>query len=241
MSCELYKSEMYAWRAGSDAASFQPLFDHLAICPECARLFEQVNESDKSLQRTFRGFPESPDLEARIFTGLAHQRAQGAARRRIWKSWIFVPVLASLLIAFLWGIRPQLQQARLNRDVAALLSTPPALQIDSTDRNRLLEWSSTEVGGPPTLPSDLSKVEFRGAAAVTLVGHKAVFLKMKNEERASLLIVDAPLTQQNGFHTMREKSGSASLWSDGRRTYVLLFDGSDEEMHAYMTKMGINA
>jgi hypothetical protein len=76
MSCELYKSEMYAWRAGSDAVSFRPLFDHLAICPECARLFEQVTASDVSLQRTFRGFPESPDLEARIFAGLAHQRAQ---------------------------------------------------------------------------------------------------------------------------------------------------------------------
>jgi hypothetical protein len=34
MSCELYKSGMYAWRAGSNAASFQPLFDHLAICPD---------------------------------------------------------------------------------------------------------------------------------------------------------------------------------------------------------------
>jgi hypothetical protein len=241
MSCELYKSEMYAWRAGSDAASFQPLFDHLAICPVCARLFEQVTASDQALQRTFRGFPESPDLEDRIFAGLAHQRAQRAARRPIWKSWIFVPVFASLLIVFLWGIRPLLLQARLNSEVAALLSTPPALQIDSTDRHRLLEWSSATLEGPPTLPLELSKEEFRGAAVVTLVNHKAVLLKMKNEQRASLLIVDARLTQQNGFHTKHEKSGSASLWSDGRRTYVLLFDGNDQEMRAYMTKMGINA
>lgn len=241
MSCELYKSEMYAWRAGSDPGSFQPLFDHLAICSECAKRFEQVTASDKSLQHTFRGFPDSPDLESRIFAGLAHQRAQGAARRPIWKSWIFVPVFASLLLVFLWGIRPQLQQAHLNREVAALLSTPPALQIDSTDSHRLLEWSFAKLEGPPTLPSELSKVEFRGAAAVTLVDHKAVLLKMKNEQRASLLIVDAPLTQKNGFHRMHEKSGSASLWSDGRRTYVLLFDGNDQEMRDYMTKMGINS
>jgi hypothetical protein len=239
MSCELYKSEMYAWRAGSDAASFQPMFDHMAICPECAKLFAQVTASDERLQRTFQGFPQSPDLEARIFAGLAHQRAPGTARRSTWKFWIFVPVLASLLIAFLWGIRPELQQARLNSEVAALLSTPPALQIDSTDRHRLLEWSSAKLAGPPTLPSELSKVEFRGAAAVTLVDHKAVLLKMKNEERASLLIVDTPLTQQNGFHTMHAKSGSASLWSDGRRSYVLLFDGNEQEMRAYMTTMGI--
>jgi hypothetical protein len=63
---------------------------------------------------------------------------------------------------------------------------------------------------------------------------------MKNEQRATLLIVDARLTQQNGFHPMDETSGSASLWSDGRRTYVLLFNGSDREMRAYMAKMGID-
>jgi len=240
MSCELYKSEIYAWRAGSDAATFQPLFDHMAICPECARLFGQVAASDERLQRAFRAIPESPDLEDRIFAGLAHQRAQKAARKPIWKPWILVPVLASLLIVFLWGIEHQLQQARLNQEVTAFLSTPPALQIDSTDRHRLLEWSSAKLAGPPTLPSVLNKVEFRGAAAVTLVNHRAVLLKMKDEQRASLLIVDARLTQQNGFQTMREKSGSASLWSDGRRTYILLFDGNEQQMHAYMAKMGIN-
>lgn len=239
MSCEVFKSEMYAWRAGSDAGGFQPLFDHLAICPECAKLFEQMTASDASLRRTFRNFPESPNLEDRIFAGLAHQRAQEAARRPTWKSWILIPVFASLLIVFFLGIRPQLREARLNREVAALLSTPPALQFDSTDRHSLLEWSSARLDNPPALPAELSNLEFRGAAAVTLVDHKAVLLKMKNEQRASLLIVDARLTQQNGFHTMHEKSGSASLWSDGRRTYLLLFDGNDQEMHAYMTKMGI--
>ena len=38
---------------------------------------------------------------------------------------------------------------------------------------------------------------------------------------------------------MREGSGSASLWSDGRRSYLLLFNGTDQELHAYMTKTGI--
>lgn len=40
---------------------------------------------------------------------------------------------------------------------------------------------------------------------------------------------------------MHEGSGNASLWSDGRRSYVLLFNGTDQELHAYMTKMGIIA
>jgi hypothetical protein len=53
-------------------------------------------------------------------------------------------------------------------------------------------------------------------------------------------IVDARLTQQNGFHAMHEASDSASRWSDGRRSYVLLSNGSDGKMRAYMTKMGID-
>jgi hypothetical protein len=124
MSCELYKSEIYAWRPGSDTASFQPLFDHLACCPECAWLFEELGTSGQGLQRTFQSFPESPYLENRILTDLAHQRAQRATRRPIWKSWMFVPVFASLLLVFLWGIGPRLQQTRLDREVAMLLRTP---------------------------------------------------------------------------------------------------------------------
>jgi len=83
-------------------------------------------------------------------------------------------------------------------------------------------------------------VEFRAATAVSVADHKAVLLKMKNERRASLLIVDALLTRESGFKFIREKSGSASLWSDGRRMYVLLFEGSVQEMHAYMAQMGIS-
>lgn len=30
-----------------------------------------------------------------------------------------------------------------------------------------------------------------------------------------------------------------SFWSDGRRRYVLLFNTTEQELHAYMTKMGI--
>jgi anti-sigma factor RsiW len=241
MSCELYKSEIYAWRPGSDAASFQPLFDHLAGCPECARLLEELTASDRILQRTFQDFPESPYLENRILTGLAHQRAQKATRRPSWRSWMFVPVFASLLLVCLWGVWPQFQQARLNNEVATLLSKPPALQIDSTDRNQLLAWSATRLNSSDSLPAELNKIEFRGAAVVSIASHKAIFLKMKNEQRASLLIVDARLTRQSGFHAIHEPSGNASLWSDGRRTYVLLFNGSDQDMQAYMVKMGLDA
>jgi anti-sigma factor RsiW len=241
MNCDPCRSEMYAWRPGSDEKSFQPLFDHLDSCAECARLFEQLTASDENVRRTFQSYPESPFLERRILSGLAHQRAQAAARQPGWKSWMLAPALASLLIVLFVLAAPRFQQARLNREMAFLLSKPPALEINSTDRKQLLEWSASQLEGPPTLPAELGKLEFRGAAAISVAAHKAVLLKMKNEERASLVIVDAPLTQDNRFHSMHEGSGSASLWSDSRRSYVLLFNGTDQELHAYMTKMGIIA
>lgn len=239
MSCDLYRSEMYAWRPGSDEKSFQPLFDHLDRCAGCARLFEDLTASDENVRRTFQNYPQSPFLESRILSGLARQRSQAAARRPGWRSWMLAPALVALLVVLFMWVAPRMQQARLNREVAILLSKPPALEINSTDRKQLLEWSASQLAGPPTLPAELDKVEFRGAAAISVTAHKAVLLKMNNEQRASLVIVNAPLTQDNRFHSMHAGSGSASLWSDGRRSYVLLFNGTDQELHAYMTKMGV--
>ncbi len=239
MNCELYKSEMYAWRHESDTASFQPLFDHLAGCRECAQLFEQLTSADQGIRRTFQKLPEDRSLESRILAGLAHQRAQ-TSRRTSWKSWLLLPLAASILVIFAVGLRPHLQEARLSREVATLLSKPPAIQISSIDQKQLLDWSANVLAGLSSLPPELKKVEFRGATAVSVADHKAVLLKMKNERRASLLIVDALLTRESGFKSIGEKSGSASLWSDGRRTYVLLFEGSVQEMHAYMAQMGIS-
>jgi hypothetical protein len=53
--------------------------------------------------------------------------------------------------------------------------------------------------------------------------------------------VNSPLTEGDRFHSMHEGSGSASLWSDGERSYALLFKGTDRELHTYMAKMGISA
>jgi len=241
MNCDLYRTEMYAWRPGSDEKSFQPLFDHLDSCAECARLFEHLTVSDENFRRTFQGYPQSPFLTSRILSGLAHQRAQAAARRPHWRPWMLALALVPLLVVLFVWVAPRSEQARLNREMAILLSKPPDLEINSTDRKQLLEWSASQLQGPPTLPAELDRVEFRGAAAISVAAHKAVLLKMKNEERASLVIVDAPMTQDDRFHPMQEGPGSASLWSDGRRSYVLLFKGTDQELHAYMTKMGIIA
>ena len=241
MNCDLSRTEMYAWRPGSDEKSFQPLFDHLDSCAECARFFEQLTASDERVRRTFQDYPQSPFLAGRILSGLAHQRAQAAARRPRWRPWMLALALVPLLVVLFVFLTPRFEQARLNRDMAILLSQPPDLEINSTDRKRLLAWSASQLQGPPTLPAELDKVEFRGAAAVRVAAHKAVLLKMKNEQRASLVIVDAPITQDSQFHSMHGGSGSASLWSDGRRSYVLLFNGTGQELHDYMTRMGIIA
>jgi hypothetical protein len=82
-------------------------------------------------------------------------------------------------------------------------------------------------------------VEFRAGSSLKVASHKAVLLKMKNEDRASLLIIDARLTAENTFKSFHETAGSDSRWSDGRRTFVLLFHGSEQDMHAYMSRMGI--
>jgi hypothetical protein len=241
MSCELYISEMYAWRPGSDAASFKPLFDHLATCPECALRFARLSASDQTIRQTFQELPHDHSLEARILAGLAHQRAQATSHRRPWKSWLLLPIAASILLVVMFGVRPWLQQARLVREVASILIRPPAVEISSIDQKQLLDWSAAALTGGSHLPPQLSRVEFRGATSLSVIDHKAVLLNMKNERRASLLIVDAPVTREKSLLSFHEKAGSASLWSDGRRTYVLLFQGNEQEMHAYMRQMGIAA
>lgn len=239
MSCELYRSEMYAWRPGSDTASYQALFEHLADCPECAQLFDRLACADERIRYTIQKFPEDRSLESRILARLAHQRTQTNDRRGSWRSWLLLPLAASVLLTMTVGIIPRLREARLSREIVTLLGTAPPAQINSSDQRQLLDWSAQVLPGFSNLPPELKKVEFRGATVLSVADHKAVLLQMKNERRASLLIVDALLTRKSGFTSVHEKSGSASLWSDGRRTYVLLFEGSVQEMHTYMVQMGI--
>ena len=241
MNCELSRSEMYAWRSDAGSASFQSLFDHLAKCPECTRQFAQLQSGDEALQSTFQRVPESPLLENRILAGLAHERAQSTVSRPFWRLWLLMPVSLAILLVIALGVFPRLQERRLAEEVAGFISAPPAMQIVSTDRNALLQWSAGVLHGTAALPSQLNRVEFRGAAAVHIGDHEAVLLKMKNEGRASLLILDARLTRPSGIKSMHEETGNAAVWSDEKRTYVLLFDGSMQEMHAYMGRMGIGA
>jgi hypothetical protein len=239
MSCDLYKSEMYTWRPGDNLPDSKPLLDHLATCPECAQWFANFSASDEKIRRIFLEVPESPSLEAKIFAGLDYERRQKAPRKSSWRNWFLLPIAASLLLGIMPGLGPRLQEARLSRQVATLLSQPPSAEINSTDQRQLLDWSAGALSGDAALPPELSRLEFRAASSLNVASHKAVLLKMKNEQRASLLIIDAPLTAENRIKFFHETAGSDSRWSDGRRTYVLLFQGSEQDMHAYMTQMGI--
>jgi hypothetical protein len=239
MSCELYKAEMYSWRPGENLPNSKPLLDHLATCPECAQWFAHFSASDERIRQTFLAIPKSPSLEAKIFAGLAYERLQKAPRRSAWRSWFLLPIAASILLCVTLGLGPWLQEARLSRQVATLLSQPPSADINSADQNQLLAWSAGALSGNAGLPPELSRIEFRAASSLKVASHKAVLLKMKNEQRASLLIIDARLTPENTIKSFHETAGSDSRWSDGRRTYVLLFQGSEQDMHAYMSRMGI--
>src|ERR1700726_4647700 len=174
MSCEFYESEMYAWRPGDTLSDSKLLLDHLATCPECARWFANFSASDERIRQTFLQIPESPSLEAKIFAGLDYERLQKAPRKSSWRNWFLLPITASLLLGVTLGLGPWLQEARLSRQVATLLSQPPAAEINSADQNQLLAWSAGALSGNAGLPPELSKIEFSAASSLKVASHKAV-------------------------------------------------------------------
>ncbi|MEO6912289.1 MAG: hypothetical protein ABI158_15350, partial [Edaphobacter sp.] len=111
----------------------------------------------------------------------------------------------------------------------------------STDQKQLLDWSTKALSDDSGLPPTLSRVEFGAATSLKIANHPAVLLRMKNEHRASLLIINGLLTREKSIRAFHERAGSDSRWSDGQRTYVLLFKGDEQEMRAYMNRMGIQA
>lgn len=241
MNCELCQTEMHTWRNNSDVANFQSLFRHLSSCPGCSERFRQITELDEKLRRTIQAFPAPHNLDRRIFAGLEHERTQAQSKRRRWQYWMLVPLVASLIAVVMLRWIPRLQQNHLRNELGSLLSQPPESQMVTTNREQLLDWSANVLHGSSQLPPELSRVQFRGATALEVAHHKAVLLRMKNEPRASLLIVDGQLKKQSGFTVIAAATGNASIWSDNHRTYVLLFKGNRQEMQTYMVKMGIVA
>lgn len=239
MNCELCQTEMHTWRNNGDAANFQPLLLHVSSCPGCAERFRRITDLDERLRRTVQACPIPHNLDRRIFIGLQRERSQAQFKRRRWLYWLLVPMVTSVIAFLALGWIPRFQENKLREELGVLLSQPPPTQVTTTNRDELLNWSAGILHSSPELPPELSRVQFRGATAMELAHHKAVLLKMKNEQRASLLIVDGRLEKHSGFTFIAAAAGNASIWSDSRRTYVLLFKGNREEMQKYMVKMGI--
>ena len=241
MNCEICQMEMHTWRNNGELAIFDLLFRHIESCPVCAERYRAMTELDEQLRRKFVGVSEPDHLQRRIFVGLAHERRQqpkAGFRRHIW---MLLPLAASIVLAFVLGWVPYLQQRQLNRELAALIERPPAPQMLTTNRQDLLTWSSNVLHGPSQLPPELSRVQFRGGTAVEVAHHRAVMLRMKNEPRASLLVMDGAIRNSSGFTTIASDAGNASLWTSNHKTYVLLFQGNRADMQAYMVRMGIVA
>jgi hypothetical protein len=210
MNCEFFQTEMLAWRADQDPGDFDLLFQHLESCAECARQFEGIAARDTRIGETFARVPEAPLLDSRILAGLAHERAQLQRPKARWKSWMLMPVAALALLMMTAPFLPVVQEYRLGHSVAALLSSPPAEQIVSTDRETLLRWSDRVLPGTASLSQLLSQVQFRGATVVEITHHKGVLLKMQNEQRASLLVFDHRVTPQSSIRSVQEKEGSVA-------------------------------
>ena len=200
-----------------------------------------MTELDEQLRRKFASVSEPDNLQRRIFAGLKHERRQQRTLGFRWRLWMLIPLVASIVFAFLLGWTPYMQQRQLHRELAALLTRPPAIQVVTTNRQDLLAWSSTVLPGSSQLPPELSRVQFRGGAAIEVAHHRAVMLRMKNEPRASLLVMDGAVRKSSGFTTIASETGNASLWTHDHRTYVLLFQGNRTDMQAYMVRMGIVA
>jgi hypothetical protein len=67
--------------------------------------------------------------------------------------------VALLIVLFVW-VAPRWQQARLNSEMAILLSKPPALEINSADRKQLLDWSASQLEGLPRFPPSWTEWNF---------------------------------------------------------------------------------
>lgn len=110
-----------------------------------------------------------------------------------------MPLAAILLLTLWFGLTGYVREAHLERQISALLRDPPISVINSTDQPQLLAWSSTALHGFQGLPPELKKVTFRSATMLEVGHRQAVLLNMKNEQRASLLIVNGVSNARSRF------------------------------------------
>ncbi|GAC1513107.1 MAG: hypothetical protein NVS1B11_24670 [Terriglobales bacterium] len=123
----------------------------------------------------------------------------------------------------------------------SLVRQGPPLDLADTERSRLLEWASGQPRKPLNLGPELDHVQFRGVARVTLMGRPATMLPMKNEHRASLIVVSSRTTpvRLHRLEVFSLAQDSVAVWSDGAQTYALVFAGDQGQLKSYMQRMEI--
>jgi hypothetical protein len=242
MICEVFLTEMYSQRPGGDMPS-QEFADHLRSCASCSQKFAHMIQKDVAIRHTIQSMEPPAALESTILSGLAMDRKGFKSERHRhsngWWRWLLVPVAATLVFA-IFMVHARWQSHAVLEQAANLLHSAPALQFEDGDRKQILRWASQMEPGTATLPERLARVQFRGASALRINRRTAVLLRMKHEPRASLLIVDQPLPGAGQIASRSVNAGSLAYWTEQKKTYVLLFDGSLPELQTYMRAMGIS-
>lgn len=242
MTCEMFLTEMYAQRPGEDSPLSQEFADHLRSCPECSQKFANMIEKDVSIRRTIHSIEPPATLEVAILSGLAMDRAANVPARRSYNRLRWLSVLAACVLVLIAVLVHTYWQAQgVITQAASLLRSTPTSEIQGGDRDDILRWAAQVEPGTDVLPGRLSRLEFRGASVVRVDNRIAVLLLMKHESRASLLIVDHPMPGAQQIASRSSDAGSLAYWSEQKKTYVLLFHGNLQDMHAYMHRMGIAA
>lgn len=257
MNCTAFQFEMQSYSdRDQQHPAFAELRSHLASCTACGRRFVEMRERDRAIADSMQAVMPPPDLEQRILSGWRHMRlAPQPARRALswrlpwtwpsavaWSLALTATVLGAVLGLRVYGPGAPRPTASLVAEAAVALSeTRGRLQYETPDRDRILAWAGGQVGGRLALAPNLDRVQFRGARRVQVAHRPAVLLAMRNEQRASLLVL--PNLELVGTAAAPQlfswERASAAVWSEAHQTYALVFAGSPAELNRYMHRMGI--
>lgn len=225
-----------------DDPQFRESLEHLIFCPSCAGTFADMRRFDQCVGAVVRDVRLPAGLEQKIVVGLGHAGALAASRRS--RRWWLAAAATVLVCTSGWYVEWQRIHRPMYRVASAsvsLVRQRPPLDMTDTERSRLLEWASGQLGKPLTLGPELNHVQFRGVARVRLLGHPAAMLPMKNERRASLVVVPGrPIpVRLHRLAVFSLAQDSVAVWSDGAQTYALVFAGDQQQLRNYMQRMEI--
>lgn len=146
-NCETYIELMSAVLDGEcTAGERRELEEHLASCPECAALYEQLRRSTRAARELDCEVPA--DLKARIMNNLPAQESAKQGRVIRWKRW--VPVAAAACLALVIALVPA---ANHNDNVMSLRSdsAEPSPAASSAPQDKPMggyEVSASSDGAP---------------------------------------------------------------------------------------------